>query len=117
MKLGKVGPRPIVISEFGGYSHRVPGHLFGDGNYGYRLYERESDFEDAFVKLYSEEIAPLIPLGISALVYTQVSDVEDETNGVVTYDRRHVKLNAERIKPLMDSLAAKIKNTEDNQSE
>ena len=109
VKLGKVGDRPVVISEFGGYSYRVEGHLFGEGNYGYRLFKTRGEFEDAFVKLYSEEIAPLVPLGISALVYTQVSDIEDETNGVMTYDRRVLKLNPERIKPIMDTLFNSIK--------
>lgn len=109
VKLGRVSDRPIVISEFGGYSYRAKGHLFGDGNYGYRLFKSEGELENAFIKLYSEEISPLIPLGISALVYTQVSDIEDETNGVMTYDRRKLKLNPERIKPIMDGLFDSIK--------
>ena len=108
VKLGKRGTRPIVISEFGGYSHRVNGHLFGDGNYGYRTFEDMSDFENAFVRLYENEIEPLIPLGVSALVYTQLSDVEDETNGIITYDRQVVKLNSEKIRPMMDRIKSKI---------
>ena len=114
VKLGRVGKRPIVISEFGGYSHRVEGHLFGSNNYGYKLFSCESELEDAVTKLYSEEILPLIPLGISALVYTQLSDVEDETNGIVTYDRRRVKLNPGRIRPIMKSLCKCVKPTEND---
>ena len=112
VKLGRVGKRPIVISEFGGYSHRVEGHLFGSNNYGYKLFSSDGELEDAVVRLYSEEIAPLIPQGVSGLVYTQISDVEDETNGIVTYDRRHVKLNAERIRPIMERLAKSIQSKE-----
>ncbi len=108
VRLGKRGSRPIVISEFGGYSYRVEGHLFGEKNYGYRTFESAEKFEEAFVRLYETEIEPLIPLGISALVYTQLSDVEDETNGILTYDRRVVKLDAERIRPMMERIKSKI---------
>jgi hypothetical protein len=108
VKLGKRTGRPIVISEFGGYSHRVAGHLFGDANYGYRTFSEMSEFEDAFIRLYEQEIEPLVPLGVSALVYTQLSDVEDETNGIITYDRCVVKLNSEKIRPMMDRIKSKI---------
>ena len=108
VKLGRVGARPIVISEFGGYSHRVEGHLFGSSNYGYKLFGSEGELENAIIKLYSEEIAPLIPLGVSGLVYTQISDVEDETNGIVSYDRRRVKINPDKIKPIMEGLQHSI---------
>ncbi len=109
VKLGRVSERPIVISEFGGYSYRVEGHLFGDANYGYTSVDSKEAFEDKFVALYENEILPLIPHGVSALVYTQVSDVEDETNGIMTYDRKVVKLSPERIRPLMEKIKAKAK--------
>ena len=111
VKLKSVGDRPVIISEFGGYSYRAEGHLFGKRNYGYKLFEKEEELESAIIRLYSEEISPLIEKGISGLIYTQVSDVEDETNGIVTYDRRHVKLDPEKIKPIMDALSEKIKST------
>ena len=98
----------MVISEFGGYSHRVKGHLFGEENYGYSIFETQSEFEDAFDKLYLEEIKPLISRGICALVYTQVSDVEDETNGLITYDRRVVKLDRKKTKAIMNQLYDEI---------
>ena len=108
VKLGKTDGRPIVISEFGGYSHRVEGHLFGKNNYGYSLFEQREEFEKAFRTLYADEIKPLISKGICALVYTQVSDVEDETNGLITYDRRIVKLNKEATHQLMSELYKEI---------
>ena len=95
--------RPLVISEFGGFSHRVEGHLFGKGNYGYKTFKNRDDFENALVKLY-EDAFPLVKGAISALVLTQISDVEDETNGLVTYDRAVVKVNRERIAALMQRL-------------
>ena len=108
VKLGKLTKRPIVISEFGGYSHRVKDHIFGDEEYGYSSFDTCEEFEAAFRKLYGEEIKPLISQGISALVYTQVSDVEDETNGLLTYDRKVLKVDAEKIKSLMDQLYKEI---------
>ena len=108
VKLGRVSDRPIVISEFGGYSHRVDGHLFGAENYGYSIHESEESFRDAFGKLYSDEILPLIKGGISALVYTQLTDVEDETNGLLTYDRRHTKLDEGKTTQIMNELYKQI---------
>ena len=112
VKLGKLSDRPIVISEFGGYSHRVKGHLSTEDNYGYKLYEKIEDFEAGFLSLYENEILPLIPKGISALVYTQVSDIEDETNGLITYDRRLIKVDREKTKSLMKRLSESIEKTE-----
>ena len=109
VKIGKTDGRPIVISEFGGYSHRVEEHLFGEENYGYSIFENQSEFEEAFDRLYLEEIKPLISKGICALVYTQVSDVEDETNGLITYDRRVVKLDKTKTKEIMNELYKEIK--------
>lgn len=108
IRLKECGERPVIISEFGGYSYRAPGHLFGKRNYGYKLFNTEEELCRAVIRLYSEEIYPLIERGISGLIYTQVSDVEDETNGIVTYDRRHIKLDAEKIKPIMDKLSSKL---------
>ena len=109
VKIGRLGKKPIVISEFGGYAHRVEGHLFGEGNYGYNTYESREEFENVFDKLYLEEIKPLISKGICALVYTQVSDVEDETNGLITYDRRIVKLHKSKTREIMQQLYDEIK--------
>ena len=104
VKVKKAGNRPIVISEFGGYSHRVEGHLFSSDNYGYTSHANREEFENAFLKLYGQEIEPLISKGICALIYTQVSDVEDETNGLLTYDRQVEKLDKARVRQLMQKL-------------
>jgi len=92
--------RPLIISEFGGYSHRVEGHLFGDKNYGYTTYEDRAEFEDAVLNLYENEVLPLVKAGASAFVYTQLSDVEDETNGFLTDDRRVMKVDAEKMRSI-----------------
>ncbi len=96
--------RPLAISEFGGYSYRCPGHLFSEENYGYKSFETREAFEDALVGLYENEVAPLARAGASVFVYTQVSDVEDETNGLLTYDRRVEKVDAERISAVMKKI-------------
>jgi len=96
--------RPIVISEFGGYSYRAEGHLFGSANYGYALCKSEAELTERLCSLYENEIIPALQTGVSALVYTQISDVEDETNGLITYDRRRVKVDEVRCRELMERL-------------
>lgn len=100
----KLDGRPLVISEFGGYAYRCEGHLFSDANYGYRSFDEQGKFEDALVELYENEVIPLAKKGASAFVYTQLSDVEDETNGLLSYDRRVLKVNPERLCAVMDEL-------------
>jgi beta-galactosidase/beta-glucuronidase len=109
VKLGRPSDRPIVISEFGGYSHRVEGHIYGIDEYGYSSFATREEFEEAFTRLYREELKPLIKGGICGLVYTQISDVEDETNGLLTYDRAICKLDSERCFKLMEELYNEIK--------
>ena len=62
------------------------------------------DLEDAFIKVYEEEVIPLLKQGLAGTIYTQVSDVEDETNGLLTYDRKVIKVRPERIKKVMAKL-------------
>ena len=102
--------RAMIISEFGGYSCKLPDHSFNlDDTYGYRFFTDLQEFEDAFVKLYEDEVIPYIEKGLCATIYTQVSDVEEETNGILTYDRKVCKLNVERIKALMNKVNNSIK--------
>ena len=102
--------RAMIISEFGGYSCKLPDHSFNlDDTYGYRFFTDLQEFEDAFVKLYEDEVIPYIEKGLCATIYTQVSDVEEETNGILTYDRKVCKLNVDRIKALMDKVNNSIK--------
>ena len=96
--------RPLVLSEFGGFSHRVEGHLFGSKSYGYSKHKRREDFEEKLFSLYKNDVKSLVKNGISALIYTQLSDIEDETNGFVTYDRKVVKADVEGMKSILDHL-------------
>ncbi|GGO61361.1 glycoside hydrolase family 2 protein [Nonomuraea cavernae] len=90
--------RVLVLSEYGGYGLRVDGHTFNDRNFGYRRHDTAEELGEAFERLHEEQIAPAIPLGLSATVYTQLSDVEDELNGLLTYDRRVLKLPEELVR-------------------
>lgn len=97
---------PLVLSEFGGYSCKMEEHSFNlDQNYGYSTYQTPDAFEDALEKLYLDEIVPCIQnAGLCATVLTQVSDVEDETNGLVTYDRQVCKVTPERMQAVAEKL-------------
>jgi len=83
-----------ALTEFGGYSCPTAGHMASDTLFGYRMYQTPAELTAAFVKLYRDEVLPAVERGLSAAVYTQVSDVEDEINGVFTYDRAVQKLDA-----------------------
>lgn len=91
--------RPFVLSEFGGYSYIIPGHVWNrKKSFGYVMFKSSEALTAAVKKLYEKQIIPLIPKGLSACVYTQVSDVEFEVNGMLTYDRQIVKVDEETIK-------------------
>jgi len=97
--------KPIVLSEFGGYSCKLPAHSFNlDKTYGYRKYDDLPEFRRGLEKLYRDEIIPAIGQGLCAAVLTQVSDVEDETNGLVTYDRQVVKVEEKAFRELSGEL-------------
>lgn len=102
--------RATILSEFGGYSYKLQDHSFNSENtYGYKFYSSQQEYEDDFVKLYETEILPNVEKGLCAAIYTQVSDVEDETNGILTYDRKVCKLSIPRIKETMDKINNKLK--------
>ena len=105
VKLTGDGKRPLVLSEFGGKTFKCEGHVFNpDKTYGYGGCDSLQTLNEAVAKLYTDEILPCIEKGLCAAIYTQVSDVEDEINGVVTYDRKICKLNAETMLPIAEAL-------------
>ena len=80
--------KPLVLSEFGGYVYKVTGHSFNPAEtYGYKTFRDREAWQEALKALYAEQIWANVEKGLCAAVYTQLSDVEDETNGLVTYDR------------------------------
>ena len=97
--------KPTVLSEFGGYSYRPEGHVYNlKKAYGYRFFEDREKFEKALLELYENEVIPAAKKGLSASVYTQVSDVEDETNGLLSYDREVLKVETEKMRALAEKL-------------
>ena len=88
--------RAQVLSEFGGYNYKISGHGEGKKNFGYRRIESREDFANALSNLIENEILPAQEKGLSACVYTQLSDVEDELNGLLTFDREQYKIEPEK---------------------
>jgi hypothetical protein len=90
--------RAVVLSEFGGYNYRAEGHAMNDKDFGYKRLKSPEKLLAAFEKLYYSEILPAKEKGLCATVYTQLTDVEDELNGLISYDRRVLKLPAEKVR-------------------
>ena len=113
LKLKAKKGRPLVLSEFGGYCWKENRHSFNlTKTYSYKDFRSIEDFEKAFVALYDDQVIPHIKKeGLCALVYTQVSDVEDETNGLLTYDRQVLKVNPETVKAMSDRLYQAFEET------
>lgn len=88
--------RAAVLGEFGGLGWALPDHTWVDQNWGYRSYRSAAAFDAAYRKLIYD-LRLLVAQGLAAAVYTQTTDVETETNGLMTYDRAVVKLSAEAI--------------------
>ncbi len=90
--------KPLVLSEFGGYSYKPEGHVFNtESTYGYGKYEKAETFSAAVADLYENQVIPAARAGLCAAVYTQIADVEDETNGILSYDRKICKLAPEKM--------------------
>jgi beta-galactosidase/beta-glucuronidase len=92
-------PRPVVLSEFGGYSMKVEGHVFDPKHeFGYKKFRSTEALLAALEELYLKKLLPLISRGLCGCIYTQVSDVEEEINGLVTYDRKVQKVSVDAMR-------------------
>jgi hypothetical protein len=90
--------RAAVLSEFGGYSLKVDGHLWNpEAEFGYKKFTSGGDLTDGYLDLLENELKPCIEAGLSAAIYTQISDVEIEVNGYLTYDRDVEKMDFKRV--------------------
>ncbi len=105
----KVRPKrtkePLFLTEFGGY-------VFSDDakkKYGYRFFTDRAAYSSAVVRLYRDEILPAIPKGLCGAIYTQLTDVENEENGILTYDRTEVKTDGEEMRTLALALQNAIR--------
>ncbi len=89
--------RAVVLSEFGGYNCMIKGHSFNTKDFGYKKSADTGELLKLYKELYEKQIIPAKSKGLCATVYTQVTDVEDEVNGLLTYDRMVEKLPAEEL--------------------
>ena len=93
--------RPLVLSEFGGYSRIIENHVWNRAkSFGYVMFKTKESLTKAYKRLFEKQIIPNIRRGLSATVYTQVSDVEFEVNGIYTYDRELLKIDADTIREI-----------------
>lgn len=89
--------RVNVIGEYGGIGLPLEGHLWQpDQNWGYVRFKNAGEVTDEYVR-YAEMLERLIPTGCSGAVYTQTTDVEIEVNGLMTYDRKRMKVDERRL--------------------
>ena len=100
----KPSDKPLVLSEFGGYSLCMEGHISSSKSYGYGTFKNPDDLQKGLDDLYGNEIIPAVKKGLCAAIMTQLSDVEDEINGMVTYDRKVVKVDESRMKKIAEKI-------------
>ena len=103
--------RALALTEFGGYVQRIEGHTMHDKEYGYKIFKSKEELEQGYEELMENVILPAVEDGVSATVYTQISDVEEEINGLLTYDREVLKIDAGKLwkwnEKLMEAVAKK----------
>ena len=96
----RVRPEPVralALTEFGGYSWQIPEHSFSRRLYGYGTYQDKAELTEGYRRLISDTVLPAVRNGVGASIYTQLSDIEDEVNGIFTYDRQVEKLDADTV--------------------
>ncbi len=97
----KTGGRAFALTEYGGYSQVVPGHVWDEEkSFGYRMFPNREALTAAYRKLHEEQVLPLMDKGLCVLIYTQLTDVEGEVNGLFTYDRAVCKLDADTVRDI-----------------
>ena len=105
----RTGDKPVLVSEFGGYAYQEKGYVFNpDNEYGYKKFKTRETLVKGICELYQNEILPAIPKGLCGAIYTQLSDVEDEINGLVTYDRRVLKVLPAEFLPVSKAIYDEI---------
>ena len=97
LRVSPQGTRAVALTECGGYAYPVEGHKAEEKDFGYRKYPDLSATTDSYCGLWETQLLPAIPKGLSMVIYTQLTDVEGEVNGLMTWDRAVDKLDKERI--------------------
>lgn len=102
----KVTPkdRVVALTEYGGYAYPVKGHMACEKEFGYQHYKDKEDLTANYRKLWEEQIYPNLKRGLCSAIYTQTSDIEEEINGLMTYDREEDKFISEEVRKLNKKL-------------
>lgn len=100
--------RVVALSEYGGIAYPMPGHEAPGKTYGYGTAKSRAELTERYRRLQLETVLPQLQKGLSALVYTQLSDVEDEVNGLFTYDRTETKPDAHTVRAVNAALYAEF---------
>lgn len=106
--------RVVALSEYGGIACPLPGHEAPGKTYGYGTAKSRAELTERYRKLQMKTVLPQIRQGLSALVYTQLTDVEDEVNGLFTYDRAETKPDAHTVRSVNSALYAEFERAAGN---
>ncbi|MBS5935180.1 MAG: glycoside hydrolase family 2 [Clostridiales bacterium] len=104
LKVKPQSNRVVALTEYGGYSYPVENHVACEKEFGYKSYKNAEELTENYKRLWEEEIYPNIKDGLCSAIYTQTSDIEEEINGLMTYDREIVKIKKEVVKALNQKL-------------
>jgi len=97
--------KPLFLSECGGFSYQIKEHCYSpDKSYGYGTCRSTEELTERMVQMYRKMVLPAIQEGLCGCVYTQVSDVEEEINGLYTYDREVCKVDKDALRRLAEEL-------------
>ena len=118
LKEGKPDPgeRIIALTEYGGHTYAVEGHTQSQNTYGYKDHKTGEELNAAYEELLNRDVFSNIENGLSAVIYTQLSDIEGEINGICTYDRRVIKFDEQRLKKLHAQLQLKFAQATEKQN-
>lgn len=101
--------RATVLGEYGGIGLAKEGHLWAtDRNWGYVQYKSEEEVTEEYIK-FANSLKKLVRAGFSAAVYTQTTDVEGEVNGFMTYDRKEIKMDEQKIRAINQEVIDMVK--------
>ena len=104
------GSRVNVLGEYGGIGRVIKENIWEpDRNWGYVQFNTEQEVTDEYLK-YAQMLKDYIPKGFSAAVYTQTTDVEIEVNGLMTYDRKVIKLDEAQLRRMNSSICHSLDN-------
>ena len=104
------GSRATVLGEYGGIGLALEGHLWmTDRNWGYVQFKNSKEVTDKYVE-FAEQLIKMAKSGFSAAVYTQTTDVEGEINGLMTYDRKVIKLEENRLHEINQKVCKVLKD-------